>query len=860
MKYIICKLGCITLCLTILISSCSDRMVDPDPNPGGSGEKMVPLLIKMKDLASVYTYGTDYLGVNDVQGSNWEDSIKDVTLYIFDNIFKCEKIVTVQSPLYFGYVGPVMVKTGYKNLIAVVNASTSNITLPTIEASTTYNGLLTMLTDPITTLPESPFLMTGKLLNVSLPDELPITSPYDTTLYVERACAKITMNVTKSNQATNHNIELTKISMYQGANQVALFEAPSSNTIGYTTSASSTSFNPSTGIVPNKGSGYCAMADSFYTYESLCGSDKSKAVRLVLEATVNSSNTRTAEFYLGEYSVIPGDTTYDILRNYWYVVNVDIIKPGLDSIYVTVTATPWNVADTVQKIEGAGGVFTPAKPFKLVKNLTYAEMILPYGGGTWSWGAIEGHSKGASWIDFTVTEGTTWTFDVRDNTPRNQNVYYCLESDRTTWLPLPATGTGDDAEHRIYFYRPYRENDEPPLGPTLKVTLNNIHKQDFIIEQRDTLPIPTNSFVLRPQLTGAPVNETRVYIPLAGVFSHWENELSSANVFRSRVPITADVLWKDHPTDDVVKNVSVINASNPDSAYIYAEAGAPGNAVIAMRLNTSPDTIYWTFHIWVTEYNPYEAAGQKFYLTDSTVMFKNVFMDRDLGAMSNTWDGGNGRGLFYQYGRKDPFPRSGPTNTRSATLTPASPDFRPKTALGWAIQNPNYFITRTSGEDWTIYQENPDLWISPGGNKSAYDPCPEGWRIPVMPENVWGYFPWDGVLIDPGPYDPDKFNNSIPNGWYSPLVGFYPKSGYINSSGALANSGTYARFWTTYSASTNMAIGLQLDDNALPVMGVLDKALGASVRCVVDKNYILNVENGGLFGTGINNLKNVLLP
>ena len=882
--YIIGEL--LIMCMLLIISACTDVMVSP---PDGEDVKEVPIALEIDNLFSSNqrTYGTDYPGYF-ATGNDAENLVDNIVVYVFDYLYQCEKILEFSSASYTNsfVIGPVMVKSGIKHFIAIANGD-GKLALEKITPSNViYSDLLKEITYSFPAFPESPFLMTGIINGINIPPDLTISSPHPVGIKITRAVAKITMQVTKSGNAANPNINIRRVTFFHGADRVALFNAPSPNPTDYNLDTTliyspTISVPTSTTIPPTN---YVALEDTIYTYESLCGADTTKAVRIEIESEVNSpTNIKTAKFYLATYEYNPGDSIYNIYRNYWYNVKVNIIDPGMDSVYVDIIACPWNVADPIDTIEGVGGEFTTALPFKLVKNLMYNEMIWTYGGGTTSWGAIDSHSKGASWIDFKVTDGANWVFDVKDNTARNQNVYYSL--DKTTWALLPASGTGDDVQHRIYIYRPYLENNEPQLGPSLYVSLNNIYQRDFIIQPRDTLPIPTNSYVLRPQLSGVPINETRAYIPLAGVFSHWENEIAVANTFRSYLPITAEVLWKDHPTQEVVRNnVSVIHAYNPDSAYIYAEAGEPGNAVIVMRLTVPPSTpdIYWTFHVWVTEYNPYEAAGQNLY--PSTGAVRNVFMDRNLGAMSNTWDAeGNARGLFYQFGRKDPFPRGenwdnappwkwfDPSNTRIPTLSPITAasimplppyDFRPKNVLQTPLNNPMSFITRTSGDPWPLSLDSLYLWNSRMGNKTAYDPCPEGWRVPdVIEPWVSGNFPWDGVLLNPGVTN--GFNNSVTNGWYSPLVGYYPKSGYINESGALVSTaGIYTCVWTSNSINltTDMAMGL-FDNTGFPVRSsAIDRAWGASVRCVVDKNYIRNAVNGGLFGTGITNLKNVLLP
>jgi len=884
MKRKVYKIGeFLIMCMLLMFSSCMDVMV-PSPEEGDGTE--VPIALEIDNLfnSNPRTYGTNYPGTLE-PGNPAENLVDNIVVYVFDNLFQCEKIFEYTSATYTNPIGPVMVKSGTKHFVAVANGDGKLTLEKTTPSNVIYADLLNEITNVSTNLPESPFLMTGINNFVNVPPEMTPSTPHSVNLPITRAVAKITMQITKDQKALSQNITLTKISMFRGADRVALFNTLSPDPTLHNINATNTTFIPN-GTVQDAPT-FIYMADTIYTYENLCGGDTARAIRIEIESEVNSpTNIRTAKFYLATYERPTGDSIYNVYRNYWYDVKVTIVDAGMDSVYVDIIACPWNVVDPIDTIEGVGAEFATALPLKLVKNFTYDEMILtrptaPYT----SWAAINSHSKGASWIDFKVTNGATWAFNVKDNTSRNQGVYYSLDS--TTWSLFPvsgiggATGFGNDDWQRIYIYRPYRENDEPPLGPSLYMSLNGIHRQDFIIQPRDTLPIPINSYVLRPRLTGAPINETRVYIPLAGVFSHWEDELGDSLVYRSFVPIEAKVWWKD-TIGDVVTNVSVIHPYNPDSAYIYAEAGVPGNAVITMHLAAISPDIYWAFHVWVTEYNPYEAAGQNFYQTNGTV--KNVFMDRNLGAMSNTWDAdGNARGLFYQFGRKDPFPRGqfwndAPTwkkyiefnNTpqsvgprTAASLLTLSNVFRPKYMLQQTVNNPDLFITRTGSEDWPLSVQNPNLWNSPKGNKTAYDPCPEGWRIPdVLEPYASGNFPWDGDVLGTGT---NGFKNSINNGWYSLLVGYYPKSGYIISSSAtsveLVNSGTHARVWTSNSVSTNMAMGLLIDDPNLPIRSTaLDKSWGANVRCVVDKNYIRKAENGGLFGSGITNLKNVLLP
>ena len=882
MNRVIKHIGYLLLSVIIALQSCLDSIII-EPEPNGESDAMVPIAL---DLGGILrTYGPDYPNVKDSVASSMENTVQDIIVYIFDQTFTCEKIlVGSTSP-----VGPELVKVGTKHIIAVVNAQANVSSLypvPTANpSSVSYPVLKQKLSDAKTALPASPFLMVGERMNVPVTEQRPDTNPYKVTIDVERAVAKVTMHFTKSGKALAHNVTLQRVTLFNGANKIYLMNKPITDDITYTLTSSKNVFNPNA-VVQNTPT-YVSLADSFYTYASYCGKDTSKAVRFEVEAAINSPfNIRKATFFLASY-VVGTDTTYDIRRNYWYDVKVNIKDPGMDSLYITITACPWNMADTIVVQPGVGAEINTALPFKLVKNFTYSEMLMtsPTAPNS-SYAAIRSHSKGASWFDMTVTAGATWGFGVKDNSPRNQGVYYSLDS--ANWHQLTTTGitgTGDDSQHRVYIYRPYREDEEPLLGPSLFFTVNGLHKQDLIIQGRDTIPIPINSYILRPELSGAPLNKTRAYIPLAGVIRHWEDHiLNNGQALQTNLPLTADLLWRDVQNQDVIKNpisVTVINPLNQDSAYLLVEAGVPGNAVVVVRIGAM---MIWSFHIWVTDYDPYQAAGQKLYTP--TIDIKNVFMDRNLGAMSNTYDAaGNARGLYYQFGRKDPFPRTpnwtsgvglnsflyynvlGQMTLNPVAVPTASTTLRPKTALQYAINNPTRFFTTTGSQNWSLIQENANLWHTPKGKKTAYDPCPEGWRVPYVPDYYVSLSPWIGEIIDNVP--PNGFlapNNAVQNGVYSPLVGYYPFSGYLHHQTSLVQSTeTHSLYWT--SATNGLINGGLTNGGAFAasfanINALIDAEMfrGFSVRCVVDKDYIQNKENGGLFGAEVIKLKEKLLP
>ncbi len=169
-----------------------------------------------------------------------------------------------------------------------------------------------------------------------------------------------------------------------------------------------------------------------------------------------------------------------------------------------------------------------------------------------------------------------------------------------------------------------------------------------------------------------------------------------------------------------------VGADSSDSTKIKE-----GNALIG-AYDKSGDLLY-SWHIWVSDYDP-EAAPLEL---DGYTM-----MSRNLGARAN----GNATtseilasyGLYYQWGRKDPF--IGPAtfnaaNGSSATMYDGSGSriYMQIAASGaatgtqeYAAKNPSTFITVAEKDaDWL--QQPAAGWSGTG--KTPDDPCPYGWRV-----------------------------------------------------------------------------------------------------------------------------------
>ncbi len=876
-------MSCLLFCMVMLLaSSCQDSII-PDENktkpPGTGGEnELVPVALNLQGLFgdenSPSTYSLTDIG--DAPGSGPENTITDVTVFVFNSSLQCEKIMQGVSPAY-NPVGPELVRAGQKRFIAVVNGVGKLTPMygPGDEALVTYNGLRQQLTNATTALPTSPFLMTGETTE-TLASDRPASTPNEINIQVKRAVAKVKMSFVKSGDAASHNITMQSVTLHQGSNKIYLLQKPMPlSGVSYNLSSTKSTFSPSAGTVPLSSSlNPCLLADTFYTYETLCGSDKSKAVYFELTAAVNSpANIRTARVYLAEDPLNATDTVYDVKRNHWYNVKVNFVDPGMDSVYVELKAAPWNTVAPIDTTVGAGAVVSTAEPLRLVKSYTSAELASDP-----SVARIDKHTKGASWIDLKVTDNTPWTLEFNtDNTAGNSKAFLMYESGGS-WVKTANMGTlsqtGDGTTKRIYVYRPWEENNEPEKGVTLSLKVNGNFKQAFVVQPRDTTPIPTNCYILRPENAGGGgyglYNRSYAFIPLKGVYRYWEDFLMANGDSIPDGTITTEITWQDR-AGDILRSSSleVLNADQRDSAYIYAEAGdVQGNAVVSMKVG---GTIYWSFHLWVTEYNPYEQAGEKPY-AQAAHGVKEVFMDRNLGALANIYDAaGEANGLFYQYGRKDPFP--GGTNWTTTPKMPittgsaptASTAVRPKTALPAALKNPTTFYNVSGNTTWPFYEEDKNLWYTAGGNKTAYDPCPEGWRVPQQNNNAYGptSSPWHNIdsrsdtwylnLSSEPEYQNGRISindsTSYPNG---SGIGYYPFSGYIQNNGvitAIGTAGFYGSAWTSGKYRTGLRIEDSSSSSSILLSPTTANATGVSVRCVVDRNYIKETSpNANLFG------------
>ena len=182
---------------------------------------------------------------------------------------------------------------------------------------------------------------------------------------------------------------------------------------------------------------------------------------------------------------------------------------------------------------------------------------------------------------------------------------------------------------------------------------------------------------------------------------------------------TVEVLWESFGTDEMPNVGDLITSVSYKNGYIRfstPENFRDGNAVIAAK--NSKGTILWSWHIWCAEEG---FIGQVYYNDAGTMM------DRNLGATSATPGDVGALGLMYQWGRKDPFMGSSSISSNELAVSTGLWDIAWRGSTVEVETNPMTFYTH-------MYLPTR-YWASV---KTAYDPCPAGWRVPDGGENgVW---------------------------------------------------------------------------------------------------------------------------
>jgi hypothetical protein len=336
----------------------------------------------------------------------------------------------------------------------------------------------------------------------------------------------------------------------------------------------------------------------------------------------------------------------------------------------------------------------------------------------------------------------------------------------------------------------------------------------------------TNCYIVAPG--------TELKFPVKRAYTHdgtkFTTTLHTGDTYTST--FTAAVVWSDAKVINGTPSVS--GSGNSTTVTVKTNASDTGNAVVKICRSDNGETA-WSYHIWVTDYDPAQNTYTNTMNTNNKSNLVDghfVFMDRNLGATKASLGSGLGTGLFYQWGRKDPFPATlalGATQPGSGSFTAVKTNATVGTVTN-TIKNPSVFYWGVSDSytDWLYAKHDDTLWghDANGGIKTIYDPCPSGWRVPVNSGMSEATSPWNGFTSSNGTWN-DGYD------WGTNAV--YPAAGIrSHSSGSLFNVGTNGLYWSAsrYNNVYNASF-LYLNSGTVSVNnnGGAYRANGFPVRC-----------------------------
>ena len=290
--------------------------------------------------------------------------------------------------------------------------------------------------------------------------------------------------------------------------------------------------------------------------------------------------------------------------------------------------------------------------------------------------------------------------------------------------------------------------------------------------------------------------------------------------------VSAEVLWESYGTSIEPVIGSLVSSVAFQGKAIAFDVPSPfkeGNAVIAAK--DASGTILWSWHIWLTD----QPEEQVYYNNAGTMM------DRNLGATSATPGDVGALGLLYQWGRKDPF--LGSSSISSSTVAKSTITWPSAVSsdssngtIAYATEHPTTFIKYSDNYDWYYTGSSSadnTRWQS---NKTIYDPCPSGWRVPdggstgIWSEAVVSPSSFtEGLLYD---YTNEGINFTGKFGNSSTI--WYPASGYRNGYDGSLYDVDCGNYWSVSPDSYEPYFNF---DGRVNPSGCNYRANGQAVRC-----------------------------
>ena len=263
-----------------------------------------------------------------------------------------------------------------------------------------------------------------------------------------------------------------------------------------------------------------------------------------------------------------------------------------------------------------------------------------------------------------------------------------------------------------------------------------------VVERGEVAEVPEYVFVADPKPTNLSANGyANCYIIPQEAYAYYsfdatvigngdEGLFEGAHVTSTKIaPKGAKILWKIisssrvKPTDEQPIYTGSVKIDRHGMVTFRTHSNT-GNAVIAVYDNAEcTGEPLWSWHFW-------KPQGALDAVKDIVYNETYTLMDRNLGAIKLDDYPDAVSGMYYQWGRKDPFFHAN-TEVTSGVIEYVE-NSKTEGDIAYTVANPTKFITSTGAanfenNDWLPNAaQNDKLW---GTKKTIYDPCPAGYRV-----------------------------------------------------------------------------------------------------------------------------------
>ena len=354
--------------------------------------------------------------------------------------------------------------------------------------------------------------------------------------------------------------------------------------------------------------------------------------------------------------------------------------------------------------------------------------------------------------------------------------------------------------------------------------------------------------------------------------------------------VSVKVLWQTKENGDVgdpvlgtvtsstdhTNIVDTASCNDLEKARIYCRVApnTSGGSGLIAAYDTN-DNILWSWHIWVTDYNPDPTGNidisepvnkrKQKYVKGSTTQYP--MMDRNLGAIAGSiiiptspLEKSKTYGFLYQWGRKDPFRSSYTVEEVSTVTVPDNNNMPIKNILSlYQADGISYYPVKIekATKSFRNAYKTPDIMYNDGsttwntkesgfanswganGTKGVHDPCPAGWWIcsvdnykPLFTDDQNTKLNFTNNAAEDGGYLVTyATTNTTDQYTYIPVLGYWME-------GRFGFIGTLGYYWVRESTSMLRLKTKKIEATDYPVTNLQGSdyiVSGMPVRCIQER-------------------------